>query len=195
MTSFVNRAVLAAAVFAMAPAAANAATLVVNVAGSQGFGALGTATNTVQTFNIGSLSQITGVAYNVNITAFTPSWLSEAAVSFTGSNVSGDGVNLTPGFDDDNSGTMSYADSADLVALGLDFTVGADGILRLEYFETFNDTTVSPDSRWNSGTLTFTYTPAATAVPEPASWAMMISGFGLVGGAMRRRSTLSFATA
>jgi hypothetical protein len=25
------------------------------------------------------------------------------------------------------------------------------------------------------------------AVPEPASWAMMISGFGLVGGAMRRR--------
>ncbi|QTD57022.1 PEPxxWA-CTERM sorting domain-containing protein [Parasphingorhabdus cellanae] len=27
----------------------------------------------------------------------------------------------------------------------------------------------------------------ATAVPEPASWAMMIGGFGLVGGAMRRR--------
>ncbi len=25
-----------------------------------------------------------------------------------------------------------------------------------------------------------------TAVPEPASWAMMIAGFGLVGGAMRR---------
>jgi hypothetical protein len=30
--------------------------------------------------------------------------------------------------------------------------------------------------------------PAAPAVPEPASWAMMISGFGLVGGAMRRRA-------
>jgi len=28
---------------------------------------------------------------------------------------------------------------------------------------------------------------ATTAVPEPASWAMMIGGFGLVGGAMRRR--------
>jgi hypothetical protein len=26
------------------------------------------------------------------------------------------------------------------------------------------------------------------AVPEPASWALMIGGFGLVGGAMRRRS-------
>lgn len=32
------------------------------------------------------------------------------------------------------------------------------------------------------------------AVPEPATWAMMIAGFGLVGGAMRRRSTkIAFA--
>jgi hypothetical protein len=29
----------------------------------------------------------------------------------------------------------------------------------------------------------------ATQVPEPATWAMMIAGFGLVGGAMRRRRT------
>jgi len=31
-------------------------------------------------------------------------------------------------------------------------------------------------------------TPPPAAVPEPASWAMMIGGFGLVGGAMRRRT-------
>jgi len=31
-------------------------------------------------------------------------------------------------------------------------------------------------------------------VPEPASWAMMVGGFGLIGGAMRRRRiTASFA--
>lgn len=30
---------------------------------------------------------------------------------------------------------------------------------------------------------------ATTAVPEPASWAMMIGGFGLIGSAMRRRRT------
>lgn len=33
----------------------------------------------------------------------------------------------------------------------------------------------------------------APAVPEPATWALMILGFGLVGGAMRRRTTLFYA--
>lgn len=29
-----------------------------------------------------------------------------------------------------------------------------------------------------------------TAVPEPAEWAMLLTGFGMVGVAMRRRKTL-----
>lgn len=33
----------------------------------------------------------------------------------------------------------------------------------------------------------------ATGVPEPASWALLISGFGLVGAAQRRRRNLQFA--
>ncbi len=33
----------------------------------------------------------------------------------------------------------------------------------------------------------FTLTYNFAAVPEPASWAMLILGFGLIGGAMRRR--------
>ncbi|MGL6044543.1 MAG: PEPxxWA-CTERM sorting domain-containing protein [Sandaracinobacteroides sp.] len=36
-------------------------------------------------------------------------------------------------------------------------------------------------------TGTFGYSPLAGAVPEPASWALLITGFGLVGAAMRRR--------
>lgn len=37
--------------------------------------------------------------------------------------------------------------------------------------------------------------PAFPAFPEPASWAMMVGGFGLVGGAMRgrRKTAVSFA--
>jgi len=34
-----------------------------------------------------------------------------------------------------------------------------------------------------------TFTPVTSAVPEPATWAMMIMGFGVVGYAMRRRRT------
>ena len=39
----------------------------------------------------------------------------------------------------------------------------------------------------------FNGTANLTAVPEPATWAMFIGGFGLVGGAMRRRRKLAIA--
>lgn len=45
---------------------------------------------------------------------------------------------------------------------------------------------------FSSGTLTVS--EVAAAVPEPATWAMMIGGFALVGSTMRRRKTsLHFA--
>ena len=67
-------------------------------------------------------------------------------------------------------------------------------------------TTLTPDLTLSPGTpaatgeaalagtdqppLAFTYTIAdAVAVPEPASWAMMLAGFGLVGAMMRRRAS------
>ena len=38
-------------------------------------------------------------------------------------------------------------------------------------------------------TLTYTYTPGGitAGIPEPASWAMMLGGFGMIGAAMRRQ--------
>ena len=50
----------------------------------------------------------------------------------------------------------------------------------------------------NSGSFVVNYTlnsPASSAAPEPASWAMMLTGFGAVGGAMRRRQRVSVSFA
>lgn len=47
-----------------------------------------------------------------------------------------------------------------------------------------------------SGAITaFNATPIAAAVPEPASWALLIGGIGAVGGVARRRRTTTIATA
>lgn len=43
-----------------------------------------------------------------------------------------------------------------------------------------------------SGTVNFI--PAAGGVPEPATWGMLILGFGAIGAAMRRRNALSATT-
>jgi hypothetical protein len=48
--------------------------------------------------------------------------------------------------------------------------------------------------RFNFADLSASYNFAVAAVPEPATWAMMIGGFGFIGGALRsrRRSTVAF---
>ncbi len=63
------------------------------------------------------------------------------------------------------------------------FAYSSDNILNTIGFETVADATI-------------TATTMAGAVPEPATWAMMIGGMGVVGGAMRRRrvsTKVSFA--
>ncbi len=44
-------------------------------------------------------------------------------------------------------------------------------------------------TQWQIGIRSLSFTPVAGAVPEPATWAMMIGGMALVGAAMRRRRT------
>ena len=171
-----------------------AAPLVVNVAGIESFGDVGDSGNTVLNFNVGAFATITSISYNVNITAFNPSYLSEIGLYFGDSDQS-TGVFFTPGFEDANPGTGTYADFADLVDLGLAFQVGADGILRLEFFEDFDDGSVSPDGIWNFGTITFTTdavdVPTPGDVPEPASGLLIGAGLALMGYTVRRRRSAS----
>jgi hypothetical protein len=103
--------------------------------------------------------------------------------------------------------TFAYDDQNALFGGGLatyTFDGGASSETRafdnLAGFQTFTFNTgpvtsvrISADSAFAIDNVVLN-SPAA-AVPEPASWAMMLGGFGLVGGAMRRRqrSKVAFA--
>ena len=152
-------------------------TLVVDVAGIQSFGEFGEPGNVIRVFNVGAFATVTSVDWNLNLTAFDPSWLSELKVSFAG-------LTFTPGVGDNASGSANYTGTIDLVDAGFAFQVGADGLLTLEFHEGFDDSGISPDGIWDSGTLAFGVT---AAVPEPATYGMMALGLLAVGGLARRR--------
>lgn len=72
------------------------------------------------------------------------------------------------------------------------FIIDTDPIaVALHYFPTYG---VGGDVNSNNPDWGFLIStdlpPLVVAVPEPASWAMMIAGFGMIGGALRRRSAL-----
>jgi hypothetical protein len=163
-----------------------AAPLVVDVTGVQSFGVQGDPGNTVLSYNVGANAAITSITYNVNLTAYDPSWLSEIGLFFSGSDLGG--VEFVPGFSMDEPGTATFVAYFDLIASGDAFAVREDGILRLEFFEAFNDSAVTPDGQWNFGTITFgiNETPVSD-VPEPGTTALFGAGLMLMAYAARRR--------
>ena len=80
------------------------------------------------------------------------------------------------------------------VTTNLDFITGGSNVVgRLFSFGNANATTGFAQQA--AGIVTaFSIAPAA-AVPEPASWAMLIAGFGLTGAALRRRGKPKLAFA
>lgn len=162
---------------------------------SDGFdsvGEFGDPDNIVLNLGVGANARITSVSYAVNVTAYDPSWLDELSFAFTNSKVT-EGVILEPGLGDLVSGTTDYSGTIDLVLNGLDFTVGVDGILRLEFFEYFDDDDVFPDGRWNFGSITFGIEPfeEPAPVPEPASTLLVAAGLAAM--AYRRRGAAAEA--
>jgi hypothetical protein len=78
-------------------------------------------------------------------------------------------------------------------AYGLSFTFGAE---EANLFYNFREYKLSTTSNIRGEIVSFTIRPAV-AVPEPASWALIIAGVGIAGGGLRRRrsirTTVSFA--
>jgi uncharacterized repeat protein (TIGR01451 family) len=129
----------------------------VDLTGAVGNGAAGDPSNTVINLDIGAGNKVTGVAADLTVTANDPSWLAEAVLTY-GSTTTGQ-IDLTPAGEVEEPGTADYSTGGVLVLADLelpDIEVDADGILKLEFNEAFDDTSVNPDANWSNGE------PAAT---------------------------------
>lgn len=109
--------------------------------------------NRVRSLNVGAGNQLTGIAVDVRVQAAAPSWLDEARVMFSSTNQAATAVQYTPGLNMQQSGTINHSSNGviDFASAGIQNVVaGADGILRVEWFETLNDPEVNPDSLWSN---------------------------------------------
>jgi len=158
-----------------------------DVTGIFSFDGPGDPLNEVRTLQIGASARVIGIGWDTTQFADSPSWLSEMVVSFGSTSVGF--VNLTTGIGDDFPGTQSYSSGGvvDLIGLDLDFTVDADGVLRMEFFESFDDFANDWDGRWESGALTIRV-EGEHVVPEPSVYALLLLGLAGVAGSARRRA-------
>ena len=146
------------------------------------------ATYTPQNFVVGggeeSVIDIEGVTYIhvdfgattlgllLNTTLPAPVW--GTAGPYNGPIFSGAAISGITGVLVNSSSTLAGFDSSRVSIVGNDLRINWGG---LSYAD---GTTLNLD---------FTFLPDGSAVPEPATWAMMIVGFGLTGAAVRRRKS------
>lgn len=181
---------LSASALALTPVAANAATtIIVQAQANSSSGGVGKATGF--TFTIGQALKITSSVNDL--------WRAGALPRFSdGSGLIGDrfatadddsgeplgsliGINFGQWTQNGFSAPFGslvgrYADGTyQLFGANFNGAAAGSGALELFYWDS--------NSVDNSGEIAF----SLAAVPEPTTWAMMILGFGVIGGAMRRR--------
>lgn len=138
----------------------------------------GDSNNELLSFDLGSNVTLTGIGWDVNIQTVDPSWLSEANILFTDSSNS-TLFFLTPGLGNDFLGTANFSTGGVIIdlgaALGNTFFL-PDGVINLEFFESFDD---FPDQIDATFLVPSTLSFQVMSVPEPTSLlALGILGVG-----------------
>ena len=146
-------------------------------------------TNTQRTWNLapGGSASLSGNGFNLSD-------------SYTGATST---LVLAPRFGPGNPRTMtlgsagSYADS-DVLTSGLAPFIGS-GAVQFSFFAlnqwvvsgSGGDAVFNPDAYTGAATIRYVYDVPAGLIPEPATWALLISGFAMVGASARRRRSVT----
>lgn len=119
---------------------------------------IGATGNTVIFIDAGAGAVLSGLGWDVNLQAFGASWRSEIRVLISNSSGLG-GFFLQPGTDDSPGGPTRYDSNGEVLLLadfGLPSVVAlADGLIRMEFLESYDDAPGAIDGLWDSGFLFF----------------------------------------
>ena len=141
--------------------------------GNDGVGLAGSPTTAfTNTFTFGTAVANGLNSFNANLAGFT---LSNATLTTTQSPGGSNNIDFTSAFFNGIAFTLSPTGVAEFGSVG-PVTLQAINTLTINGFNT-------GDGAF-SGTLTFAAVPS---VPEPATWGMMLLGFGVMGASLRRR--------
>jgi len=165
-----------------------------NVAGIESFDGPGAPGNTVVDLDLaaalgyasGTSITMTSVGWDVTLTAFGASWLSELTVTFGDDSGAPAPIQLRPGAGNDFPGTsVPFASGGQIQfdSIPLPDIFLSNGILRMEFFEGFDDVPGVADGLWESGFLSIGTFEAA--VPAPGAAAVL--GLAGLAGLRRRR--------
>ncbi len=129
-------------------------------------------------FGSGTGVVVTGIGYDLTIETFMFSWLSEGEINFDDADGPLGGFSIIPGDGDDMAGTMNYTQALTKFAPGDQLALSM-GLLRIEFYEGFDDVPDVIDAEWN-GTITL-----QIDIPSPGPAALF--GCGALSLARRRR--------
>ncbi len=166
-----------------APAGA-IATMTIDISGVESWDALGGA-NTVLNFNIGANAHVIGFGFDATIVTQGGSWISEARIALTDSGFTTGVLFGLSGTNSPGTEVVSSGGIMDLATVNptvpLDFFVDADGIARVEFYESWDDDAGVVDAVYGAGSqIQIQY-----IIPAPGALAMLGLG-GLVAGRRRR---------